>query len=98
MISTRLVTYHSSLLRPSLPFKLKTQVVNLSHVGLFALGVGRAVRIDAARGARAVEGKLAGGAVELRARSPEAEAPARERRVGCGHASAHRAEARVLRL
>src|SRR5436305_1769856 len=98
MISTRLVTRHLSLLCPSLPFQPKAKVVNLSHVGLFALGVGRAVRADAARGARAVEGELAGRAVELRARSPEAEAPARERRIGCGHAPAHRAEARVVRL
>src|SRR5215210_7543246 len=82
----------------SLPLQLQAQAVELLHVvGFYVLGRG-AARADAAGDARAVEGELAGRAVEARAHAPVRVAAPRQRAVGGAGAPRHRTEALVVGL
>src|SRR5687767_14775463 len=89
--------YSSFITRHSpLPLQLQAQPVNLLQVvGLAPRGLGVA-RVDAARDARAVEGQLAGRAVEARAREPARGPAPQQRAVGRAGAAAHRAQALVF--
>src|SRR5215218_3012824 len=91
--SGRFIIAHSSFL-----LQLQAQAVELLHVvGLYVMGRG-AARPDAAGDARAVEGELAGRAVEAGACAPVCVAAPRQRAVGGARAPGHGAEAVVLGL